>query len=245
MQPLVIGAVLAATFASCGQPPGALFTTTISNPNGELPLAVSLADATGLVLAIGPAEFDQADFRDAGVLPDPGSPTAFVLTWLGGMCDSDVALRFSSTDSGYDLHLAIHERLGGGCPAAGVLRGLRIETTSSIPVGAITISGSKTIQLILDEDCGPLTAAATNDSKIACLALINATIGERTDEFASVTVAPLDGMCPATECSTAAGISSQPWSVTALDRKGHLRIWRCAYRDETASCAAGTEAPSP
>lgn len=244
MRRLAIGAILAGAFASCGQPPGALFTTTISNPNGELPLPVSLVDATGLVLAIGPADFDQADFRDAGVLPDPGSPTAFVLTWLGGMCDSDAAVAFSSTESGYDLHLAIHVTLGGGCPAAGVLRALRVETTSSIAIGTITISGSKAVQLILDEDCGPLTAAATDDSKVACLAFINATVGERTDEFASVTVAPADGSCPVTECSTTAGISAQPWSVDAVDRKGQPHTWRCAYRDETASCAKGTEASS-
>jgi hypothetical protein len=101
MRPFVIGAILAAALASCGQPPGALFPTTIANPNGELPLPVTLADTTGLVVAIGPAEFDQADFRDAGVLPDPCSPTAFVLTWrpcerrlLGGEDVGNIVVRF-------------------------------------------------------------------------------------------------------------------------------------------------------
>lgn len=240
MKPWLIALIGAAVLASCGQPPGARFTTTISTPNGELPLPVTLVDTTGLVVAIGPAEIDQADFRDAGVLPDPGNPTAFVLTWLGGMCDNDVALVLSSTDSGYDLNLAIHQKLGGGCPAAGVLRAIRVETTAPIPVATISISGSKQIQLILDEDCGPLTAAATGDSKIACLALLNATIGEHADLFATVTVTPEDGACPVPECSTAAGISAQLWSVNAVDRKGQAHAWRCTYRDETASCVAGS-----
>ena len=79
------------------------------------------------------------------------------------------SLVFGPTDTGYDLRLAVHEKFGLGCPAAGILRGLRIETSEPILVGGITISGSKTIQLILDEDCGPLRAAATNDAKVGLL----------------------------------------------------------------------------
>lgn len=245
MRARLAGAILTAVLASCGPPPGVLFSTTLSNADGEFPLPVALGDTSGLVVGIGPAQYDPADFRDAGVLADPTGPNGFILTWLGGMCDSDAGLVFSRSDSGYDIRLAVPGKLGGGCPAAGILRGLRIETSAPIPVATITISGSKTIQLILDEDCGPLVAAATGDSKIACLALIGATIGERSNEFASVTVAPADGACPGTECSTAAGIASQPWRVSALDRKGQPHTWRCAYGDETASCTEGTEPLSP
>lgn len=241
MRALLTGAILIAVLATCGPPPGVLFNATLSNPDGEFPLPVELGDTSGLVVGIGPAQFDHGDFRDAGVLADRTSPNAFILTWLGGMCDSDAALVFSRRDSGYDIRLAVHGKPGGGCPAAGILRGLRIETTEPIPVATITISGSKTIQLILDEDCGPLMAAATGDSKIACLALIGATIGERADEFASVTVAPADGACPGTECSTAEGIAAQPWRVDAMDRTGQPHAWRCVYRDETASCTVVTE----
>lgn len=244
MKALITGAILTAVLAACGPPPGALFRATLSNPNGEFPLPVALGDTSGLVVGIGPAQIDPGAFRDAGVLADPTGPKAFILTWLGGMCDSDAALVFSPHDSGYDIRLAVQEKLGLGCPAAGIMRVLRIETSEPIPVGAITISGSKTIQLILDEDCGPLTAAATNDSKLACLALIETTIGDRTEEFARVTVAPDDGACPGTECSTAEGIAAQPWRVDATDRKGQPHTWRCTYHDETASCMVVTE-PSP
>lgn len=244
MRSSVIGAILMAALAACGPEPGALFSTTLSNQDGEFPLPVALHDQTGLVAGIGAAQFDPIDFRDAGVLADPTDPTAFILTWLGGMCDNDAALVFRSTGTGYDLQVAVHGKPGLGCPAAGILRALRIETSEPIPVGEITISGSKTIQLILDEDCGPLTAAATNDAKLACLALLETTIGDRTEEFASVTVSPDDGTCPGTECSTAEGIAAQLWRVDAMDRMGQPHLWRCAYRNETASCTVVTVPPS-
>jgi hypothetical protein len=241
---LVIGAILtAAILAACGDSPGIVFRTTLSTPDGQVPLPVTLGDKTGLVVGIGPAQVDPVEFRDAGVLADPTDPNAFILTWLGGMCDNDAAVVFRPTASGYDLQLEVDEKLSLGCPAAGVLRALHVETSEPIPVGAVTISGARTIQLILDEDCGPLTTAATNDAKVACLALIQATIGDRTDDFALVTVWPDDGACPGTECSTAAGIAAQPWHVEATDRKGQPHAWRCTYRDETASCAVVT-APS-
>lgn len=245
MRALITLAILSAALVACGSPSGVLFRTTLANPNGEFPLPVALGDTSGVVVGIGPAQFDPADFRDAGVLADPTGPNAFILTWLGGMCDGDAALVFSPSDPGYDIRLAVHEKPGLGCPAAGIMRGLRIETSEPIPVDAITISGSKTIQLILDEDCGPLAAAAVDDAKLACLALIDATIGDRTDEFARVTVAPDDGACPGAECSTAAGISAQPWRVDATDRKGQAHSWRCTYRDETATCIVVTEPSSP
>ena len=245
MRSLVIGAILtAALMTACGGPQGVAFSATLSNPNGEFPLPVTLNDITGLVVGIGPTQMDFAGFRDAGILPDPSGEIGFIITWLGGMCDSDAALAFSSTSSGYDLHLAIHGKLGlGGCPAAGILRALRIEASKAIPVGTIAISGSKTIELVLDEDCGPLTAAETNDAKIACGSFIEATIGDRTTEFSTVTVAPADGPCAGTECSTTQGIANRNWRVDALARNGERHTWRCTYRDETASCVAESLVP--
>jgi hypothetical protein len=246
MRSLVIGTILAAAvLAACGGQPRVLFHATLSNPNGEFPLPVTLGDTTGLVVGIGAGSVDPAGFRDAGVFADPTGPKAVTLTWLGGMCDSEAAVVFRRTDSGYDLELGIHEKLGVGCPAAGILRALRIETSEPIPVAVITVSGARTIQLILDEDCGPLTAAATNDAKVACGTLIEATIGDQTDAFASVSVGPEDGACPGTECSTAEGIAAQPWRIDATDRKGQPHSWRCTYRDETASCTVITVPSSP
>ncbi|NJD27990.1 MAG: hypothetical protein FIA92_06790 [Chloroflexi bacterium] len=240
MKAVLSGAIVMAVLAACGAPPGGQFRTTIMTTSGGDPLLVTLNDRTGLMLRIGGARIEPTDFRDAGLLQDPTVPTAFIVTWLGGMCDNDTALVFRPTDAGYDLQLDVHEKLGFGCPAAGILRALWIETSEPIQVDAITISGEKRIQLILEEDCGPLVAAATNDAKIACYALIEATIGPRTAEFASVRVAPEDGVCRGTECSTADGIAAQPWRVEAVDRKDQAHAWRCTYRDEAASCTAFT-----
>ena len=233
---MAVLAFLAAAVAACGAPPGVVFRTVIPDLSGERPIPVTLGDGTGLVVGIGPAQFDSGDFRDAGVLADPTSPNAFILTWLGGMCHSDASVVFSSAGSGYDLGLAVHEKLGLGCPAAGVLRGVRIETSHRIALGSIGVSGDRAIELVLHEDCGPLEAAGTSDSKIACFALLDATTGGRTEDFASVTVSPDDGACPGTECSTAAGIAAQPWRVEATDRAGQHHTWRCAYAAELATC---------
>jgi len=246
MRSLVIGMMLTvALVAACGGPAGVQYHTTLSTPDGEFPLPVTLGDWTGRVVRIGAAQIDPVDFRDAGVLADPTSPKAFIFTWLGGMCDNDAALAFQQTTSGYDVGLAVHEKLGLGCPAGGVLRALRIETSEEIPVGVITVSGARTIQLILNENCGPLADAATEDSKVACYALIEATIGDQTDAFARVTVVPADGACPGTECATVAGIAAQSWRVDATDRQGKPYEWTCTYRDERATCVVVTPPSSP
>ena len=80
----------------------------------------------GLVTGIGAAQFDPADFRDAGVLADPAGPRAFTVTWLGGACDKDAALVLRTTDSGYDIWLPapLPERMPGivFSPPASALR---------------------------------------------------------------------------------------------------------------------------
>lgn len=244
MRRLAIGAILTVVLAACLPPPGVLFHATLASPDGGYPLPITFGDTTGLVVGVGAAQFDPADFRDAGVLADPADPKAFIVTWLGGACDNDATLAFRTTDSGYDIDLGVHEKLGLGCIALGILRGLRVETSARLSVGAITISGAKKIELRREDDCGPLTEAATDEAKVACGALIEATVGERVDVYASVTVAPEDGGCPASECSTAEGISARTWRVDATDRQGQPHSWRCTYRDESASCTAVSE-PSP
>jgi hypothetical protein len=243
---LAAGAMLAAAvLLGCESPPqGVLFHATLSNPDGAYPLPVILGDQTGLVVGVGPAVYDPVDFRNAGILADPTEPRAFIVTWLGGACDSNETLVLRSTATGYDLELAEHEKAGLGCIALGVLRGLRVETSKAIPIAAITISGDRKIELRIDEDCGPLATAGTNDAKVACFAFISATIGDQTDPFASLTVTPEDGGCPGTECSTAAGIAARTWRVDATDRTGERHAWRCTYGGETASCTV-IAAPSP
>jgi hypothetical protein len=244
MRSLVIGAILTAVLAACGGPPGTQFHATLSAPDGAYPLPVTLGDTTGLVVGVRASQFSPADFRDAGVLADPAEPRAFIVTWLGGACDSDAVLAFRTTTSGYDIELGIHEKLGLGCTAQGILRGLRVETSAPISLSTITISGARKIELRREDDCGPLTDAATNDAKVACGVLIEATVGDLVDVYASVTVAPEDGGCPGNECSTAEGIAARMWRVEATDRRGQSHVWRCAYQAESASCTAVSE-PSP
>lgn len=235
MRALVAGVLIAVVSAACAAP-AASFTTSIVTSGGDLPIPVALRDETGLVTGIGPAPFDVGQFRDAGILADPADPKAFILTWTGGLCDNDVELSLRSTDAGYDMHIAIHEKLGLGCPAAGVFRALRVATREPLPIGTMTVSGDKSIQFVREDDCGPLTDAATNDAKVACGVLITATVGEDPALFAEVTVRPDDGACPDTECSTNAGIEAQAWRVDATERSGVHVAWRCSYRAETASC---------
>jgi hypothetical protein len=87
MRALVVGAILATVPATCASPQGVLFRTTLADPNGEFALPVALDDRTGLVVAIGAAQLEGLDFRDAGVLKDPTAANAVVLTWLGGNRD--------------------------------------------------------------------------------------------------------------------------------------------------------------
>lgn len=240
MRALVAFAVLAVMVGACGKPSGTAFTTTIRTADGDLALQVSLYDATGLVTAIDPAQVDSSQFRDAGVLVDPADPNAFILTWLGGMCDNDVELALASSGPSYDVRVAIHVKFGS-CPGAGVFRAVRIATSKPLPIEAMTISGSKSIQFVRDDDCGPLTGAETNDAKVACGVLITATVGDDPARFARVTVRPEDGACPGTECSTNAGIEAQPWRVNATDRAGGEFAWRCTYRSEMATCVVITQ----
>jgi hypothetical protein len=244
MRAFVIGAILMAILASCGGPPGTLFHATLTDAAGAYPLPVTLGDTTGLVLGVRAGQFDPADFRDAGILADPAEPEAFIVTWLGGACDSDAVLTFRTTGSGYDIELAEHQKLGLGCTAQGILRGLRVETSAPILLSTITISGAKNIELRREDDCGPLTDAATNDAKVACGLLIEATVGDLVDVYASVTVSPEDGGCPGNECSTAEGIAARTWRVEGTDRQGQSHVWRCAYQAESASCTVVSE-PSP
>jgi hypothetical protein len=116
--------------------------------------------------------------------------------------------------------------------------------SAPIALATITISGSRSIQLVLDEDCGPLREAATGDAKVACLDMLNATIGDRADLFARVSVSPEGGACQGTECSTADGIAARTWRVDATDRNGARHVWRCAYRNETAACTV-VAGPAP
>ena len=148
MKVAALGLVLTCFVAACSMPPaGQLFHTTLlhrspSNPTGDYPLPVAIGDQTELVVGIEPAEGDQGGGPEPFVRLDPADPNALILTWVGGMCDNDAAVSFRPSGSGYALHLDVHGKLGFGCPAAGILRGLRIVASKAIEIRAIAVSGA-------------------------------------------------------------------------------------------------------
>ena len=103
---------------------------------------MTLTDATQLVTGITEAPADAATAGNVPVVRSvPDDPDGLVLTWLGGACDQDAAAWFAPQDGGYLLRLAIHESVGGGCPASGVPRAVRITLSRSIPAGSIVVTG--------------------------------------------------------------------------------------------------------
>jgi hypothetical protein len=131
--------------AACVGPSGQLFQTTLmhvspANPAGDLPLPVVLGDESGLVVGIEQGA-GGTFVRRPTVEVDPADPNAFVVSWLGGLCDSDAAISFRPHEAGYSLALTINEKLGLGCPAAGVGRSVRVITSKPIPPGSIETFG--------------------------------------------------------------------------------------------------------
>jgi hypothetical protein len=134
--------MLVAILVVACQPASRTFQTTL-RPEFNDPMPVTLTDETGLVSGIAEAEVDAATFNDFSprLRAVPNEPNASVLTWIGGMCDTNTTVRFHVLNGGYVLNLANHVTFGTGCPAAAVPRALRIETSSPIPVDSVTVAG--------------------------------------------------------------------------------------------------------
>jgi hypothetical protein len=141
MRATAVGMILATLLIGCGVK-GERFETTLSTATGEFPLPVELGDGTDLVIGIEPADPDEW----TGILPtvevDPTDRLSLIFRWLGGMCDNNAVIAFQALESGYSLHLGVARKLGLGCPAAGVLRSVRIRTSIPIDADSIRISGS-------------------------------------------------------------------------------------------------------
>jgi hypothetical protein len=140
MKTIAIALSLVFVLAACLPPPGTVFRTTLTGPDQSDTLPIALGDQTALVTGIEQAEGDPT--VNAPILQaDPTDSNALIVRWLGGLCDNDVALSLAPTESGYALHLEVHGKIGLGCPAVGVIRGLRIMTSKPIRVDSITVSG--------------------------------------------------------------------------------------------------------
>ncbi|MEA2672979.1 MAG: hypothetical protein QOI92_171 [Chloroflexota bacterium] len=142
----VVAFGLAALIGACGAPTGRQFSTTLvhtslDNPAGDYPLGVVLGDETNLVTAIESAEEAATDPGPLSVKVDPSVPNAIIAVWLGGLCDGNATLSFQRSGSGYALRLDTHEKVGGGCPAAGIGRAVRIKLSAPVQPGDILLSG--------------------------------------------------------------------------------------------------------
>jgi hypothetical protein len=138
---IALGLFVTVLVAAC-QPEGRIFEVTLGTESNDR-LPVTLTDGTRLVTGIAQAAVDPVTVgNEPAVRADPDDPTGLVLTWLGGGCDQDAALRFHVVNGGYVLNLASHGKLGlGGCPAIGLPRAVRIAVSRPIPVDAITVAG--------------------------------------------------------------------------------------------------------
>lgn len=92
-----------------------------------------------------------------------------------------------------------------------------------------------TVVIAPQEDCGPLVN--TNDTKIACMTLVSATLGDRYAEFAEVRVTPAKGDCEGGACAELAAIEARTWIVDATALDGTEYRWTCAYREGIATCS--------
>ncbi|MBA2382556.1 MAG: hypothetical protein H0V73_10650 [Chloroflexi bacterium] len=133
--------LLAAIVAAACQSQGQVFQATLLTDPVK-PLPVSLTDESKLVTGITEAAADSTTTgSDPALRADQDDPNGLVLTWLGGACDQDAAVWFGPQNGGYVLSLAIHVKVGLGCPASGVPRAIRIATSRPIAVGSVTVAG--------------------------------------------------------------------------------------------------------
>ena len=138
--------VAAVAMAACSGPTSSRQFSAVLQPSDEVPsLPVVLSDETGLVTGITSAPMDPGgEYREVVARADPTDPNAFIVSWLGGACDNDAALTFQRHEGGYVLSVAVHGKggfLGGSCTLQGIVRDLRIVTSSPIPVDSIVAAG--------------------------------------------------------------------------------------------------------
>jgi len=124
--------------AAC-QPTGRTFEVTLRTAPHD-PLPVVLIDQTGLVTEIAPAD-DTSTSVEPELRGDPADQNVAILTWTGGACDATTTVTFLVLDGGYVMNLTAPEKPGTGCPMAGVPRGIRILTSTPIPIDSVTVAG--------------------------------------------------------------------------------------------------------
>jgi hypothetical protein len=142
---LIVVSVSAGAIAACSGPsPSRQFSGVLEGPAEVPPLTMVLSDETGLVTGIASAPMDPGtDHGQPAARADPTDPNAFIISWLGGLCDNDALLTFKRAEGRYVMNVAVHGKFGfpGGCPMAGVARDVRIVTSSPISIDSIVAAG--------------------------------------------------------------------------------------------------------
>jgi hypothetical protein len=145
MRRVVVALLIGVAVAACAGPSASRqFRTALQYADHSTPFPVVLNDETGLVTGIEPGPSD-ALAQDAGpaAKADPTDANAFILSWLGGGCDNDVALWFTPGQGVYALSVEMHGGGGfpGGCAGVGVPLAVRIVTSSPVPIASIVAAG--------------------------------------------------------------------------------------------------------
>jgi hypothetical protein len=136
----VMPSLLAALLIAACQPSGRTFQVKLPTPSRE-PLTVALIDQTGLITGISQVAVDSTIAAEPVLRADQTEPNAAILTWTGGLCDAETTVTFRKLDGGYEMNLTSREKTGTGCPLAGVPRGIRIASSTPIPIDVVIVAG--------------------------------------------------------------------------------------------------------
>jgi hypothetical protein len=130
------------TIGGCdGQLLGRTFDTTLVDPINGVALPIRLGDTTGKVVRIEPDLQDHAGADDPTVAASSSDPNAFVVSWIGSMCDADVVMNFWPRERGYALQVHVNGKPGLGCPAAGIPRAVRVTMSEPFVVDTVSVVG--------------------------------------------------------------------------------------------------------
>jgi len=138
---VVVGLILAVLLAACAPPAGTLFRLTLVDPQGDFPLPIAMGDQTGKVVEIEADPWDTSWELVPSITADAKDPNVLIVRWMGGACDNDASLAFYDAASGPALDLTTHGKIGLGCTAQGIYRGIRITTTEPVAPDSITFTG--------------------------------------------------------------------------------------------------------
>jgi hypothetical protein len=137
----LVGLLLALVMAACGPPPGTVYRLTLVDIEGNFPVPIVMGDQTDLVVAIEADDWDETWDGTASIKADPKDARTLIVHWLGGACDNDATLIFYEGALGLALDLTTHGKIGLGCTAQGIQRGIRITLTEPVAPESISFTG--------------------------------------------------------------------------------------------------------